>query len=278
MWSRMAAHFRARVAPGCYSQRVSADKITELEIHLPIDSPETIDSAFLCRLGGAYLHLLTRIAREQGRDLTFRGLRLGPGSTCAYVLPNDPKVAEEAADEAAPYVSGEVEPPPGLEAEARAVSGILRDGLPPALVADIIIGPWRRPLAPRPQEDRSLATEVVSLRAKILRVGGIRPAVRVETASEETAFTLLVTHPEDARRLGARLYEEIDLVATVRRDTEWKIVGGTLDSWEPLEEGSGVEAWREWFRRSCPEWEEIEDVNRALGRSDDENDTAHGRH
>jgi hypothetical protein len=256
---------------------VANEEDTELQIYLPIDSPETIDSAFIFRLGAAYLELIAHVAREQGRELAFRGLRLGDGSTRAYVTPDDPRTAQEAAEEAAPYVSGETEAPPSIEPYARRVSCILQDGLPPAVMADVIIGPWSRPLATRPPEDRSLSTDTLSVRAKVLRVGGIRPAVRVETTSEDGAFTLQIT-PPDAPKLGARLYQDIDLVATVRRDPEWKIVGGTLDSWEPLEEGSGVEAWREWFRRSCPEWEDVEDVNRALGRTDDESDNPDGRH
>lgn len=254
----------------------NGDHIHELELRLPVGTPETIDSAFLCRLGGAYLRFLSRVAEEQGRELSFTGIRLDRGSTRALFLPSDEETARDAADEAAPYVSGETEPPSGLEADARAVSDILGEGLAAGQCATVIIGPWKRPLAPRVQEERRLATDTVSVRVKVLRVGGVKPAVRVETASEPFAFTLTLSKPDDAPKLGALLYQEIDIVATVRRDDEdEKIVSGTLDEWAPLDPGSGVAAWREWFRQSCPEWEDVEDVNAELGRGDDEDVSGH---
>ncbi len=85
---------------------------------------------------------------------------------------------------------------------------------------------------------------------------------------------MVLEKPDDAKRLGAHLYEAIDIVAKVRRNPEDKIVGGLLTEWEPLEEGSGVEAWRDWFVRSCPEWEDVDDVERELGRTPED----HERH
>jgi hypothetical protein len=245
------------------------DKRLELELRLPVGTPTTVDSSFLCRYAGTFLRLLSRVAAEDGRELSFSGLRLEEGSVRAFVLPNDPEVAKDAADEAAPYVSGDAEAPPGLEGDARAVSEILREKLGSGQCSNIIIGPWRTDVAPRPQVVRSLATELISVRAKILRVGGVRPAVRVETAAEESAFTLILGNPDDAPKLGALLYQPVEIVATVRRDDVDRIVGGTLDEWEALEPGSGVTAWRDWFRRSAPEWEDVENVERELGRDED---------
>jgi hypothetical protein len=250
----------------------------ELEIKLPTGTPETVDSAFLCRYAGALLKLLARVAKEDGSELTFTGLRLEEGCVRALVLPNDPDVAKAAADEAAPYVSGDAEPPPGIEADARAVSDILREKLSPGEISNIIVGPWKTDFKPRPQTARALISELISIRAGVIRVGGVKPAVRFEAPSEESAFTLLLSNPDDAPALGALLYQPIDIVATVRRNEEDRVVGGTLDEWEALEPGSGVEAWREWFRRSAPEWEDVEDVNRELNRTRDEDGAADDRH
>ncbi len=257
---------------------MAGDERTELELRIPVGTPETIDSGFLCRLGGQYLKLLERVAQEQGRELSFHGLRLEKGSTRALFATDNPESAQEAADEAAPYVSGEIEPPPGIASLARDVSNTLREGLGEHQVADVIIGPWKRPLAARPEEVRALSAETIALRVKVQRVGGVKPAIRVESAAEPFPFTLQVK-PDDAPKLGARLYQEIDIVATVRRDDEERIVSGTLDEWEPLEEGGGVEAWREWFRKSAPEWEGVEDVSQALRTDeDDEDEPADDRH
>jgi hypothetical protein len=170
-----------------------------------------------------------------------------------------------------------MEAPAGVEGYAHDVSNILRRA---GRIANVIIGPWHRPLTPRAQTEPAIRSEAVSVRAEVLRVGsarpGVQPSVRLQSFSEPFPFTLKITTAGDTPKLGAELTREIDVVATVKRDAEGKIIGGTLDEWFVLEEGSGVDAWREWFRRSCPEWDRIEDAGTALERSDeDESDDRH---
>lgn len=257
---------------------MTGDDQNTLEIWLPIGTPDSIDSAFLCRFAGAYLQLLARIALDDGRELSFTGLRLKEGSTRLLVSANDGAVARSVAEEAGPFVSGDAEPPPGIEPLARGVSDILLEKLREGQYPNVIVGPWKERIRPRPETERTFAWEVISIRATVLRVGGVRPAARFETASEHWAFTLVLSKPEDAPALGALLYQDIDIVATVKRGEEDRIVGGTLQEWERLEPGSGVEAWRNWFRSSCPEWDEVPDVERELGRTDGEDDGANDRH
>lgn len=253
-------------------------KPRDMEIHLnaPGLTPESIDTAGLLRLGAKYLELLQKVAEEQGRELSFSGFRLEPGSARALMLASDEETVVDAADEAARYISGaEVAGAAGVDPLAREVSTAIRrmgvDG-------NVVIGPWRRPLAPRPEAERSLRVEVVSLRATIQRVGGKTPAVRLTSKSEDFPFTLRFEDPDDAPRLGALIYRDADIVATVRRDDDGKILGGALDEFEAVAGGSGVAAWREWFRESCSGWDAVDDVNRELGRRDDDEGGRDDRH
>jgi hypothetical protein len=250
----------------------------DMELHLdaPGLTPTSIDSAGLLRLGAKYLELLIKVAEDQGRGLVFHGFRLEPGSARAIVVASDEEAVVDAADEAARYISGaEVAGAIGVEPLARDVSTAIRRL---GVEGDVVVGPWRRPLAPRAEEERSLRVEIVSVRATIVRVGGKTPAVRLSSKAEDFPFTLRVTHADDAPKLGALLYQDADIVATVRRDQDGKILGGTLDEFERIDPGSGVAAWREWFRESCAGWDAVDDVNGELGRLADDGGRADDRH
>jgi hypothetical protein len=244
------------------------------EIELYLDAPgltrDSVDSAMLLRLGAAYLEMLLKIAGDQGRELEFHGMRVEPGSTRAFFMASDAEAAQDVADEAATYVSGEETPAAaGVEPLARTVSTVVRRM---GATAKVIIGPWKRDIVPRSEVDRGFTTEIVSLRAEVLRVGGKIPAVRLTARGEEFPFTLRVANPSDTPKLGALIYQDVDIVATVRRDEDQKIVGGTLDEFYAIPPGSGVEAWGNWYRQACSEWDDVEDVNRELGRDDDDDE------
>ncbi|MDZ4697137.1 MAG: hypothetical protein SGI86_18520 [Deltaproteobacteria bacterium] len=112
----------------------------------------------------------------------------------------------------------------------------------------------------------SLPAEVqVSLRVIPQRVGGIRPAVHLESKSEDRSFTLDVSK-EQARQIGRFLYTEIDIVALVKRDEDGFIETGTLTTFEPVTDDDATTAWRDWYAHNAAGWNSIEDVELELGR------------
>lgn len=218
-------------------------------------------------MGASYLDLLGRIATEQGHELAFHGLQVETTrSISAFVRTNNVDAARDAADEAAPYVSGEERAASaGIEPLARQVSAAVRDL---GATAEVIIGPWKRAIMPRGEREPVVRDEILAARATVLRVGGAVPAVRLEALGEHFPFTLKIEDKSWTPKLGAHIYREVDIVASIRRDADDKIIGGTLDEYTVVEEGSGVDAWREWFQRSCSGWGDVDDVLRELGRDE----------
>lgn len=95
--------------------------------------------------------------------------------------------------------------------------------------------------------------ESVCLRAKLIRVGGARPAAIFESKSEPERFSLRVGSENDAIILARHLYSDLEIRATVSRNAADEIAGGTLEEWEPLDNDEPIEAWREWFGLTRPE-------------------------
>lgn len=97
---------------------------------------------------------------------------------------------------------------------------------------------------------------LLSIRAKPIHVGGEKPTAHFESPFEEP-FTLSITK-EDARRLGALLYQDVDIEAEVVRDVEGKIESGKLLTFEVVEDVDPRPAWREWHQTNVEESLHIE--------------------
>jgi hypothetical protein len=188
--------------------------------------PDNLDAAAALTIAAAYVRLVSEIAEDDGVELKFTALEIVDKCVAFSLLPNEPDVALHAAKKAIRYVSGVEQPSKGTITSTRAVREALRQ-LPPQQTARVIAGPWRADLSSSAGEVAAPAQETLSLRAVPLRVGGTRPAVRFESASEEKAFTLYVTK-EQARAVGPHLYRPCDIVALVRRDEDGHVDHGEL--------------------------------------------------
>jgi len=109
-----------------------------------------------------------------------------------------------------------------------------------------------------------------SLRARVLRAGGIDPRVQFDAASEVRSFSLAST-PELVIIAGRSLYGDVDIEATVLRSARapFQIVGGTLTHIDPVDEQHDpVETWDRWYKVSGSPWAGVTDIEGELGRND----------
>ena len=179
---------------------------------------------------------------------------------------SDPGLARNLARRGWRCVAKIEQPPRGAAEATDAVRRALRR-LPTGQSAKVIVGPWQQPLAISAVTGDDLpAASTLAVRAKPIRAGGSRPAVRFQSASEEKAFTLLAGTEDMARKVGQHLYKQIDIVARVVRDEEGAVESGVLESFAPVGEEETTEAWRDWFESNGAEWNRVEDLEIELDR------------
>jgi hypothetical protein len=227
-------------------------------------SPSTVDAQAALRLAASYLDLVRSLADEEGAPLRFTGIEILNNSVGFAFHASAPDVAREAATRAARYVSGEEQPPRGAASATRNVKEALRH-LPGPHSARVIVGPWSCDLAIGPASSDLPAESSLSVRAKLIRVGGTKPAARFESASEERPFTINLSI-DLARKIGPFLYRELDIVARVHRDAEGMIEYGELVEFIPVADDDATSGWREWYRDYSKEWDQVKDVEAELGR------------
>lgn len=239
------------------------DKL-RLEIAGPRVSPKTVPTIEALELARAYLELLRRVADESSPiELKFEGIAVEKGSAVLAFATNSVETARDAAQQAGVYLRSIEMPPPGLVDHVRRVrSAVLR--FPKEFTTSVRVGKWRRHLEVVESAPEGLRGSVVTLRAVPVRVGGARPAVRFRSGSEESDFTLRVADEDTARTFGGLLYREVEIVATVFRDSEGEIVQGMIDQFEPMSDGDSVAAWRAWYQANCKDWPSLDDADLDL--------------
>ena len=111
--------------------------------------------------------------------------------------------------------------------------------------------------------------EQTELRARPIRVGGAKPTVTLSSHSESRPFTVSVPDIDNARRLGALLYVEVDVELRLRRDADGIIRDGEVLAVHALDLTSDpAQIWRDWFQENAAEWADVDDVLTELGRRD----------
>jgi hypothetical protein len=236
----------------------------QLVVKIDGTSPSTVDAQAALRLATSYLDLVRSLADEEGAPLQFTGIEILNRSVGFAFHASAPDVAREAATRAARYVSGEEQPPRGAASATRSVKDALRH-LTGQQSARVILGPWSRDLALGTVASDLPAQSSLSVRAKLIRAGGTKPAARFESPSEERPFTLYLSI-DLARKIGQFLYRELDIVAKVHRDGEGIIEYGELLEFIPVADDDATTGWREWYRDYSSEWDQVKDIEAELGR------------
>lgn len=108
--------------------------------------------------------------------------------------------------------------------------------------------------------------ETTSLRGRVLRVGGVRPTVRLRSRSEEGDFSLRLRDEAVARRLAQHLYSEVDFTARIHRDEDGSIESGDVEEFWPLSNDDPVTAWKAWFSENAKPWNDVSDIESEILR------------
>lgn len=242
--------------------------MTAKKLRIRFDGPEihphTVDALKALEVVSAYLAFLQEIARSEGQSLSFTGIEIIDECTLFKTSPSEPAVAETATRQATAFLSRNAHPPQGTQGKLARMRDALA-ALPAGYTTTALYGTWHEPLVVAKEDPVDRPYARVSLRAVPIRVGGMTPTVHFRSGSELRRFTLTVTE-EQARTLGASLYNEVDIVALVARDHNGFIQEGTLEEFHTLDPGDPRSAWEAWFKANAEDWEDVEDVEHELGR------------
>lgn len=230
-------------------------------------SPEQMDVRAALSLAHRYVDLVVALADDHAAELAFTGLQVVDKCVAFAFRANEPDLARRESKRAIRCVTGQEQPPKGAITATRELR-IALQALPPEQVARIVYGTFQQELRRSSPTQMERPFSRISLRATPVRVGGTRPAVRLESKSEDRPFTLDIDR-EGARLIGRFLYAEVDIEARVARDEEGFIECGSLIRFEPVTSDDATTAWRDWFAHHASEWDGINDLEAELGRGRD---------
>jgi len=110
--------------------------------------------------------------------------------------------------------------------------------------------------------------ELATIRARPIRAGGVVPAVRFSADDEPADFTLPCSQ-QLSRELGAHLYREVEIEASITRSADGRIEGGQLMQFVVVNnDDDPAEAWERWFKVNGSGWDDAS-VEAFIGRSKD---------
>lgn len=242
------------------------------EIVLRVDGggwhPSTADPAALLTLAAAYVEGLRAVARASELQFTMRGIEIRDECVAIGIGVDRVSAALDAAKELSAALVSRGAAPRTSTVVDRIRSAL--QSLPKDVSATVRVGKrWQRKLeadgaTARPEPLGELAT----IRARPIRAGGVSPAVRFSADGEPADFTLPCSE-ELSRELGAQLYREVEIEASIVRGVDGHIASGELLGFVAVasdEDPAG--AWERWFEINGKGWDD-ESVEAFIGRRDD---------
>ncbi|MBL8956233.1 MAG: hypothetical protein JNK82_36005 [Myxococcaceae bacterium] len=212
-------------------RRSSDDLLVELD---GADAtPNAVDAKAVLELGAAYLDLLERVARADGRPISFKGIAVVDKCVAFKVQVSDPVAAQAAVTNSSRLVYGGAAVPQGLVSAVERLRKAIRERDDAGQQVTALVG--RKKSVLRLADARTLLPPEASLtvRARVVQVGGEHPRAKFESGSEAASFALRLTE-QLATELAAHLYKIVDIEAVARRDPEGNIVDGRLDRFHPV--------------------------------------------
>lgn len=242
-------------------------------VHFDIQdtTPDDVDAVAALEAAAAYFELLAIASQEDDDEpIGLTGLHIEE-KCLRFSTAADPFDArlQPAACLAAHWIGGAEDPPPKLRtAVERARSSCAKLFRP----LSVSVANWTQAI-PIPLPNREPSEEVqfwtiTTMRARVVSVGGETPKARLKPRNR-SSFVVSVTKPQ-ACSLGKHIYEEVDLRLRIQRDDTGKVAsGGTLLSYEPLENYTpeqALAAWHKYHDAVAAGWDDIEDIEKELGR------------
>lgn len=211
---------------------------------IEVDGPgvhlHNVDPLAFLEFAAAFLALVLENATESKSPLLLTRVRLIEKCAGLYVLPNLPDLAVSASRE----VAGIEEPPHGAGQFVDRVRQSITL-FPAASKFQVQLDDWVALITDKPPMPERPLDSMLSLRARPVRVGGKVPRARFSSLLEPDEFTLRVNE-DQARKLGAMLYRDAEIVAFVRRAPDGSIEDGTLKEFTLVEDRDAIDAWRTW--------------------------------
>jgi hypothetical protein len=218
-------------------------------------TPRSADPTQVLPFAAAYLESLQAMAADDDEQLAVKGIELRKGSVeFAFGVDNLTRIQHLARQVARAMPLADAPPP-----IRRLRATVAR--FPEGINAEVRIGAWKDAVTSSDLIERQPLRELATFRGELLRVGGVRPAVRFR--SDERNFSLEASK-EQLRQLGKHLYHQVE--AEVERDELGNIVGGRVLEFAIVTEGNALNAWQQWFNENAGDWDEAS-VEGFLGRN-----------
>lgn len=230
-------------------------------------TPETVDTLLLLQLAEASFRLMSKVANASKTGLKLRGLKVKDKCVAVAACANDESSMRRAVESTSQIVSGSEDPPRGAEVAVEHVRIHLRQ-LQPGYKAKFVAGKWSRNLNLPEVTEAERPWERTELRVRPVRVGGSTTAHALLVSDSEPLPFAVETSHASARRLGAALYQEIDVELEVCRDIDGHIARGRVIEVYAIAEEEPIGAWTAWFAANASEWNDIENTLEGLGRGD----------
>lgn len=230
-------------------------------------SPKSFDVASTLRFITAFVGLMEGIAKAEDSKIHLDGLEIRKGSMAAALRSASTGHDIGIATKARLSVVGDTDAPRGLQGKVDAVRESLQL-LPPAYTPFIETQSDGRVDLPTSFPEPAGYVEVTTVYGVVSGVGGKHPTVRI--ATEDDGVYVVRTTRALAKHAGSHLYEPIEATVIVHRVGE-KRIDVRLEDFVVLQEMSPEEesaVWREWFARSAPEWDDVDDVEYELRKED----------
>lgn len=236
-----------------------AEETITVELDGPMMETTTADPLVVLSFASAYLKALVVVANERTRQpLNLHGLEILDKciGAVSWARSEALPLAVDALDRA---MNDPFERNDSIRAVGRAVRG-----LPEHVRPSVIINDSKRSItAVEPNEEQLV--EVSDFLARVFRVGGKPPSVDLIDQVDESHIRL--RGPESLiRELSQHLYSLVNVVAEVVIDPNTNKKTGTLMQFEEVSDVDPVMAWRTWFARNAPEWNDVDDIEAGLDR------------
>lgn len=210
-------------------------------------TPRSADPIQVLPFAAAYLESLQAMAADDDEQLSVKGIEIRKGSVeFAFGVENLTRM-QHLARQVARMMPLADAPPPIRRLRATVAR------LPEGVNAEVRIGAWKDAVISSDLIEQQPLRELTTFRGELLRVGGVRPAVRFR--SDERDFSLEASK-EQLRQLGKHLYHQVEVEAEVERDELGNIIGGRVLEVEIVTEGNALNAWQQWFNENSGDWDE----------------------